>query len=263
MARNWLAQLIIVAAHGKGAWERTLWGSVSEALLEHAMVPVIVAKQGQLYEQQHAINILVALDNSPFSIQAAERFLQSNWSKPVNIKLMTVVPPLTEKFSTEENTKKAEDMLLEQQQIQNDCMSNLQMWERHIREYIQPVKLEYQICQGVPHDEILAEAKRWPANLIVMGSHGYTGLKRIAMGSVARGVSHNANCSVEIVRIPSFEQYYHHWEMAAKKTDPVDIRSHGDHDMPKYDPNLVGNDEQTSPFAHGCDGSLSFYHQLG
>ena len=44
------------------------------------------------------------------------------------------------------------------------------------------------------------EATEWPADLIVLGSHGYTGLKRWLLGSVAQSVVAHASCSVEVVR---------------------------------------------------------------
>lgn len=44
------------------------------------------------------------------------------------------------------------------------------------------------------------EAERWPADLIVIGTHGYTGIKRWLLGSVAQAVVNRAPCSVEVVR---------------------------------------------------------------
>ena len=47
---------------------------------------------------------------------------------------------------------------------------------------------------------IVDEAKDWPADLIVVGSHGYSGVKRWLLGSVAQSVVSHAPCSVEVVR---------------------------------------------------------------
>ena len=44
-------------------------------------------------------------------------------------------------------------------------------------------------------------AAEWRANLIVVGSHGRTGLDRFLLGSVSDFVSRHAGCSVEIVRL--------------------------------------------------------------
>jgi hypothetical protein len=52
-----------------------------------------------------------------------------------------------------------------------------------------------------PNSTIIDQAKRWKADVIVMGSHGRKGVNRFLMGSVAETVSRHATCSVEIVRV--------------------------------------------------------------
>ena len=49
-------------------------------------------------------------------------------------------------------------------------------------------------------DEIVREAKQWPADLIVLGTHGRRGLKRLAMGSDAEMVLRLAPVPVLVVR---------------------------------------------------------------
>jgi nucleotide-binding universal stress UspA family protein len=51
-----------------------------------------------------------------------------------------------------------------------------------------------------PYKVILHEAEVWPADLIVVGSHGRTGFDRFIMGSVSEAVALHAVCSVEIIR---------------------------------------------------------------
>ena len=47
---------------------------------------------------------------------------------------------------------------------------------------------------------IVEEAKRWPADLIVIGTHGRSGFSRILFGSVAEGVVRTAHVPVLLVR---------------------------------------------------------------
>jgi nucleotide-binding universal stress UspA family protein len=47
---------------------------------------------------------------------------------------------------------------------------------------------------------IVEEAKRWPADLIVIGTHGRSGFSRILFGSVAEGVVRTAHIPVLLVR---------------------------------------------------------------
>ncbi len=52
---------------------------------------------------------------------------------------------------------------------------------------------------GKPHEFIVREAKEKAVDLIVMGTHGRTGIKRILMGSVAQSVIGHAPCPVLVV----------------------------------------------------------------
>ena len=56
--------------------------------------------------------------------------------------------------------------------------------------------------EGDPADEILRFADEIGADLIVMGSHGRTGVLRVLMGGVSRKVLDRAKCPVLIVRMP-------------------------------------------------------------
>ena len=59
---------------------------------------------------------------------------------------------------------------------------------------------ERRFLTGNAENEILALAKREKADLIVMGSHGRTGLYRMLMGSIAEGVLRGADCPVLILK---------------------------------------------------------------
>ena len=59
------------------------------------------------------------------------------------------------------------------------------------------------IMTGIPYDEILAAADRIDASLIVLGTHGRTGLDRILFGSTAERVVRSASCPVLTVRLPA------------------------------------------------------------
>jgi universal stress protein A len=58
------------------------------------------------------------------------------------------------------------------------------------------VPYEHRMITGDPADEIVALAEQEKADLIVMGTHGRTGLGRLLMGSVAEAVVRRARCPV-------------------------------------------------------------------
>lgn len=56
---------------------------------------------------------------------------------------------------------------------------------------------------GSPDSRIVESAEQWNADLIVVGSHGYSRWERLLLGSVSDSVVHHAPCSVLVVRTPS------------------------------------------------------------
>ena len=62
---------------------------------------------------------------------------------------------------------------------------------------------EIAVVHGVPFQEILETAKTQQVDLIVMGTHGRTGLAHVFLGSVAEKVVRLAPCPVLVVRQPT------------------------------------------------------------
>jgi nucleotide-binding universal stress UspA family protein len=66
------------------------------------------------------------------------------------------------------------------------------------RSPLQPRPLEF-LQIGKPSVEIVKAAAEWPADLIVIGSHGRRGIERAMLGSVAEAVLRHAPCPVLVV----------------------------------------------------------------
>jgi nucleotide-binding universal stress UspA family protein len=64
------------------------------------------------------------------------------------------------------------------------------------------VRVEHRLVTGDPAQEILALADEVGCDVIVMGSHGRTGLQRLIVGSVAEHVLRQARCPVVTVKTP-------------------------------------------------------------
>jgi nucleotide-binding universal stress UspA family protein len=63
-------------------------------------------------------------------------------------------------------------------------------------------KVDTAVEVGDIRETIIDSAADWRADLIVVGSHGQSGIQRFLLGSVAEFVARHAKCSVEIVRTP-------------------------------------------------------------
>ena len=72
---------------------------------------------------------------------------------------------------------------------------------RRLQEAAAAVPSECRVAEGHPATEILRTAREVGADLIVMGTHGRTGLRRLLMGSVAEQVVRQAPCPVLTVSI--------------------------------------------------------------
>jgi len=68
------------------------------------------------------------------------------------------------------------------------------------------VKVIPDIRKGQPHEEILKEASERKIDLIVIASHGKTGLKKYFIGSVAEKVMKEAKCPVLLIRNPEMKE---------------------------------------------------------
>jgi len=74
-----------------------------------------------------------------------------------------------------------------------------------LRPYDPTILFEHVLCEGDPATEILRLARTMPCDLIVMGTHGRTGVRRLLMGSVAEEVLRGAPCPVLTVKAHAAE----------------------------------------------------------
>lgn len=82
--------------------------------------------------------------------------------------------------------------------------SQEKLWHalRHFQVADPNVRVEHRLVEGDAANEILRVASQIDCDLIVMGTHGRTGLGRLLMGSVAEQVVRKARCPVATVKAP-------------------------------------------------------------
>ncbi|MEE8594510.1 MAG: universal stress protein, partial [Gemmatimonadota bacterium] len=80
---------------------------------------------------------------------------------------------------------------------------------QHLRDRLEKegpeVPAELHVELGHPAQNVVEYAERLEIDLIVLASHGRTGLERALLGSVAEGVARRAKCPVLIVKPPEEE----------------------------------------------------------
>jgi nucleotide-binding universal stress UspA family protein len=148
----------------------------------------------------HALLLLgpdVDLEPPPHSDVATKSVLERPWPEGSTIRVLCVIqPPLPVSIANGgvglHNYQALTDSLLKAAKELVDLTA--------VKLEILGVSIETCVREGDPRAEIVDEAKDWRADLIVVGSHGRTGIARWLLGSVAAQVVRHASCSVEVVR---------------------------------------------------------------
>jgi nucleotide-binding universal stress UspA family protein len=139
-------------------------------------------------------HILVPIDGSDCSLQALEVAAKFAGEQQARLTICTVVDPA-----------KAAAMAFGEAAMAAACLDALdeegRMLVRDAATRVQSVySAETAVLDGAPVDSIVEYARQCHADLLVIGSHGRSGLHRLFLGSVAEGVVRNVSVPVLVVR---------------------------------------------------------------
>jgi nucleotide-binding universal stress UspA family protein len=139
------------------------------------------------------MNILLAIDGSECSEAAILKVLQTA-PKDAQIRIITVIEP----FPVVESWAYAVNwpVVLEGQRKEAAAFVAEAAKTFRDRNFAVSTIIE----EGNAKPVIVDTAAKWPADLVVLGSHGRRGLPRFLLGSVSEGVVRHAPCSVLVVR---------------------------------------------------------------
>ena len=84
--------------------------------------------------------------------------------------------------------------------VENLLETRAERAAQQVREKLPELQVTTAVLEGSPKKAIVEEAERWNADLIVLGAHGYSAIRRFLLGSVSHAVVLHAPCSVEVVR---------------------------------------------------------------
>lgn len=145
------------------------------------------------------MNILLALDESRFSDAATNTLITQIKAKGTEVHLLHVIEPFPAHLAEKNGTRESPDFVAARLELRGYAKKLLSGATQKLRSARFTVSSSVE--EGDARDAILNYAERWPADLIVVGSHGRKGLDRFLIGSVSEAVARHARCSVEIVRI--------------------------------------------------------------
>lgn len=95
------------------------------------------------------------------------------------------------------------ELAISEQRLLNDLRENGAILLKKIEKQLPPaIKYDRIAREGEPAEEIVAAAKEWKADLIVMGTHGRGQFAQFLLGSAAETVLRHSPCPVLMVRQP-------------------------------------------------------------
>lgn len=186
-ARKWSSDLIFVRAHVRKDLTHWMLGSVARAVVTSAPCTVQIvrdAAEDRAHTMDSARRVLLATDGSETSNQAARAVAARPWPEGSEFRVISVAEPWAIKSSRVRQEKSPQEAVSNAEQVLGSA----------------GLKATGEVLSGKPREAILEEAKNWAADLIVVGSHGRRGIKKLLLGSVSEAVAMNAHCSVVVVR---------------------------------------------------------------
>jgi len=184
--------LILMATHGRSGIKRWALGSVADKVLRVSKTPVCLVRAGLSEEIVHdkwpSITMLVPLDGSELAelvIPHVEALTKQLGPKLVDVVLLRVcVPPVVSS-----DYPPTADLTWEEHQAREMARPTTVCEEylAGVQERLESLGLRARsvVLQGKPADEITEYCRSNPVNLVVMSTHGRSGISRWAYGSVA------------------------------------------------------------------------------
>ena len=197
------ADLIVMTTHGRSGLSRWVYGSVAEAVLSRSPIPVLLVRTNAVATAAHRPDgldrprLLVPLDGSAFAEAAIPRAAELARAFDWTVTLLRVVTPSTPVVVDPELQRPFLPETLLQQ-----ARSDAEQYLTSVATDLRREGLRVQLCLrvGEAAEAILDESRASGASLVVMATHGRTGLGRLLYGSVAAEVLHRGTLPLLLVR---------------------------------------------------------------
>lgn len=192
------ADLIVMSTHGRSGFGRLALGSVAERVLQHATIPLLLVREGAALQTTNPIeHLLIPLDGSRFAERSIQIAVELSKQTDATLTMLRVV---------QEIDSQNKRILFKDEQTAEETVTQ---WKLLATRYLdelakgiksEGVKVSSMVLSGEPENLIGTTAETLPADLIVMSTHGRSGVSRWVYGSVANKVLRTVSCPVLLVR---------------------------------------------------------------
>jgi nucleotide-binding universal stress UspA family protein len=200
--------LILMATHGRSGIRRWAMGSVADKVLRASKVPIWLVRVGIpeeiIYDKWPHRTMLVPLDGSELSesvLPHVEMLAKQRGAEPVDIVLLRVCEPLFVSADYPQTSMPLSWQEHVKQQIEwakSGAVDYLAGVQKRLEN--RGLKVRSEVLMGNPANEIIDYAHKHPFNLIVMATHGRSGITRWEHGSVADRILHGVSSPIFLVR---------------------------------------------------------------
>jgi nucleotide-binding universal stress UspA family protein len=197
--------MIAMATHGYGGVRRWALGSVTDKVIQASPVPVYVVRSAaRASETQQPLGlrrVLVPLDGSPLALQAlplATELAAASGAHLILLRALQPAGPIEQPapLLSDERPRVPGDAYIE---ASSQVFAELQTLAGQLHEQ-HGVVVACNVRPGAAAEAIIEEAEQRDVDLVVMATHGYGGLRRLALGSVADKVLHGGMTPLLLVR---------------------------------------------------------------
>ena len=190
------AELLVVGSHGRRGLGRVILGSIAERIVRNAAVPTLVARGAADAADGGFDRVLVATDFSEPADRGLDLALElAAPGATVDVAHFWQAPVLSRAHAADEVDATIGEIRggLEQHARERgaDALAARDTTRATVR---------YTVREGDTRDGIVDLARIAGCDLVVVGSHGKRGLRRLFLGSVAEWVVRHAPCSVLVAR---------------------------------------------------------------
>ncbi len=147
------------------------------------------------------MRVLIAVDESAHSEAALKAVLDRPWVAGTQFKVVSVVEPFHPEYAGW-HTSYVPLALDAQRELVESTGRLIEKATTRLGAKFGEDQVTGAVLEGYIKDRIIEVARDWPADLIVIGSHGRRGFTRFLLGSVSEAVVCHAPCSVEVVKLP-------------------------------------------------------------
>jgi nucleotide-binding universal stress UspA family protein len=185
---------LVVGARKRSGLGDLLLGSTAERVLRKASVPVLLARRALAPQPACVLAPTDFSEASRFALEEAVALVR-RWG--ARLVLLHVIEPIVQAYAWATDLAGGEIYVIEPDELQPE-------WDAFLATVdLSGVRWEQQTIKGEVSSTVAAAARSLPADLIVMGTHGRTGLTHALLGSVAEGVARTADTCVLTVRTGS------------------------------------------------------------